>query len=109
MGGPLSDTAISTLLMLVKGIDQLLQKHDELVEQSGVVTSKWMEPRKTSSKNALGPAANRPKGNKPTIEFDLLSQPPKNFYHALLPLNDSGCPGLLETRKDFKVVQKKRK
>lgn len=110
MDKPLPETTISTLLILVKGIDQLLLRHDELLELTGAVTNKWTEPRKTS-KMQLGAAARKPKGNQtqPTIEFDLLSHPPKNFYNALLPLNDHGCPGLLETRSDFKITQKKRK
>lgn len=95
-------------MILVKNIDLLLKKHDFLVEQSGAPTSKWTEPRKTSKNGQKLGAAGRAKANKSTIEFDVLSHLPKNFYNALLPLNENGCPGLLETRNDFKVAQKKK-
>lgn len=84
---------------LVKGIDQLLSQPNGETERAPPAKAKQV---KDSNKQQ------QPK----IIEFDIGTHLPKNFHHPILPLNEKNCPGLTETRSDFKpapVVHKKRK
>lgn len=89
----LTEDAVQSLLKLVRGIDSLLTRQDQ-AKDNGLQLHQPVK-EKVPAKKA--------KQKQLQVEFDVGIHKPKNFNTPLIPLDKKNCPGLNETRADFRT------